>query len=246
VRKELVGNINHIQQVCWPENKAYTTEDVNNVGFVNDRDMMECLISIRLGRIGSTRSRQDYFSSSRGYAATHNRSGDTNYWKTEVQARRMEGCYPAETESTVATLHEEVRAGRMDIGEEIESVMGMRDRTMINFCSEKKSPKMNRCHEQIIAFREIAQAKEALAAVPASNRIAVSQDECLRIADISDGRELSRSWIIDRETGAVELSGVWDATERSKGRADPRRQADDVECPFGTELLALTVGPVHT
>ena len=88
--------------------------------------------------------------------------------------------------------------------------------------------------------------KSGVGSRPASNRITAAQEEFLRIADISDGRELSRSWIIDRETGAVELSGVWDATERSKGRADPRRQADDVECPFGTELLALTVGPVHT
>ena len=48
-------------------------------------------------------------------------------------------------------------------------------------------------------------------------------------------RTPGRSWIIDRETGTVELSGVWDATEHSKGRANQRRQADDFERLFGRE-----------
>ena len=48
----------------------------------------------------------------------------------------------------------------MDVGEAIESAMSRRDRVMIDMCSDKKSPRVkgrhpNRCHEQIIAFREI-------------------------------------------------------------------------------------------
>ena len=85
----------------------------------------------------------------------------------------------------------------MDVGEAIESAMSRRDRVMIDICSDKKSPRANgrhpnRCHEQIIAFREIAQAKAALATVPASNRITAAQEECLRTADIADGIELSQ------------------------------------------------------
>ena len=46
VRKEPVGIHNHIQQLCWPENDAYTAADVDFVSFVNDKDIMEGLISI--------------------------------------------------------------------------------------------------------------------------------------------------------------------------------------------------------
>ena len=103
----------------------------------------------------------------------------------------------AETEAAVAAVHEEVKAGRMDVGAAIEGTMSERDRVMMDICSDKKSPRANgrhpnRCHEQIIAFREIAQAKAALAAAPASNRITVAQEECLRAVDISDGIELSQ------------------------------------------------------
>ena len=45
VRKEIVGILNHIQQLCWPENDAYTAADVDFVGFTNDRGMMEGMIS---------------------------------------------------------------------------------------------------------------------------------------------------------------------------------------------------------
>lgn len=52
----------------------------------------------------------------------------------------------AETEAAVAALHEEVRAGRMDVGEAIESAMSRRDRVMIDICSDKKSPRANGRH----------------------------------------------------------------------------------------------------
>ena len=49
----------------------------------------------------------------------------------------------AETEVAVATLHEEVKAGRMDVGAGIESAMNRRDRVMIDICSDTKSPRAN-------------------------------------------------------------------------------------------------------
>ena len=38
--------LNHIQQLCWPENEAYTAADVDFVGFTNEQGMMEGMISI--------------------------------------------------------------------------------------------------------------------------------------------------------------------------------------------------------
>ena len=100
-------------------------------------------------------------------------------------------------EAEVAALHEEVKAGRMDVGEAMENAMSKRDQVMTDIHSVKKCPRAhgrhpNRCHEQIIAFRELAQAKAALAAAPASNRITAAQEEVLRSIDISDGTELSQ------------------------------------------------------
>jgi len=100
-------------------------------------------------------------------------------------------------EAEVAALHEEVKAGRMDVGEAMENAMSKRDQVMTDIYSVKKCPRAhgrhpNRCHEQIIAFRELAQAKAALAAAPASNRITAAQEEVLRSIDISDGTELSQ------------------------------------------------------
>ena len=46
VRNEIVGILNHIQQLCWPKNDAYTAADVDFVGFTNDQGIMEGMISI--------------------------------------------------------------------------------------------------------------------------------------------------------------------------------------------------------
>ena len=46
VRNEIVGILNHMQQLCWPKNDSYTAADVDFVGFTNDQGMMEGMISI--------------------------------------------------------------------------------------------------------------------------------------------------------------------------------------------------------
>jgi hypothetical protein len=44
------------------------------------------------------------------------------------------------------------------------------------------------------------------------------EDSSIRVKSLTPGR----SWIIDRETGGAELSGVWESTEQVKGRVNHR------------------------